>query len=157
MRINDDEQPAPAVEETAAPPPAAKPKRVRKAKAAAPVDGAKAKAKAKAAPKAAKAAPKAAAKAAKGKKAAPKARQRAVDPNKMDQFGYRKGSLRSRAAHIYAAKKGATLHEAREKLGTKNVQFNVLTELEKRGFKVDKTDERNRNGRTVTRYHLHAQ
>jgi len=77
------------------------------------------------------------------------------DPNKLDEFGYRKGSTRSKAAHLYAGKKGATLTEVKTKLGT-GTQYNVLTELEGRGFKVRRATEKNRAGREITRFYVEA-
>ena len=138
---------AAAPDETEAPAPAkaAKPVKV-KAKGNGHAKGAvKAKAKATAAPvKAAKATP------AKAKGKAKAERQR--DPLKLDAFGFRKGSIKSKAAAMYA--KGATLADVKEALGS--VQFNLLTELEGRGFTVDKAEIKGANDRMVTRYKIHA-
>lgn len=145
--LNIEDQPAQA-EESPTPASAPKARKPRKPKQAAGDNG-------KAAPKAAKAAkaaPKAAARAVKVIKKVAKPRQR--DPAKLDQFGYRKGSIRSKAATIYAGKKGATLAEVKEKVGS--VQYNLLKEVEKRGHKVRKADEKTRGGRNVTRYFLTA-
>jgi len=104
----------------------------------------------KAAPKAAKAAPKAA-KAAKAK-AAPKA-AKAASKVQLDKYGLKVGSLRSKAAALYASKKGATLQEVSEKLDS-STQFNVLKELEKKGFTVERTTENGKGRRQVTRFKL---
>lgn len=111
-------------------------------------------------PKAAKAAkPKAEAKPA--KKAAAKAKakpakkattERTADPAKLDEFGLRKGSLKSKAAALYAGKKGATLKEVEEKVGSP--QFNVLTQLREKGFKVLESKIAGDGGRQVTRYQV---
>jgi hypothetical protein len=88
-------------------------------------------------------------KAAKAKTA--KARKaRTVDPAKLDQFGFRKGSLKSKAAAMYAGKKGATLAQVKKALDS--TQFNLLGELEERGFKVTKEQISGDNDRKVTRY-----
>jgi hypothetical protein len=89
---------------------------------------------------------------AKGKAKAKAERQR--DPDKLDAFGFRKGSIKSKAAAMYAKGKGATLAEVREALGS--VQFNLLTELEKGGFTVEKNHAKGDTGRGVTRYKIHA-
>jgi hypothetical protein len=89
---------------------------------------------------------------AKGKAKPRKART--VDPAKLDQFGLRKGSIKSRAAAMYAAKKGATLNEVKEAL--ESTQFNVLTELEGKGFKVTRTLVSGIGARQATKYHLSA-
>jgi len=121
------------------------------------------KAKAKAAPaKAVKAAAKPAKAATdKAKAAAPakakakgKAVERTRDPAKLDQFGFRKGSIKANAAAMYATKNGATLGEVKEKVGS--VQFNLLTELEEKGFKVEKSQVKGDGPRKVTRYKLHT-
>ena len=92
-------------------------------------------------------------------KAAPKAKAKAPaerkrDPAKLDAYGFRKDSIKSKAAALYAKGKGATLAEVKEALGS--VQFNLLTEVEKKGFTVGKTDVKSETGRTVTRYKLSA-
>jgi hypothetical protein len=72
----------------------------------------------------------------------------------VDGFGYREGSLRSKAAALYSNKKGATLAEVKEKLGS--VQLNVLKELEGKGYKVKKAKEAGEGTRQITRYYLQA-
>lgn len=126
-----------------------------KANGAAKPSKVKAKATAKASGKA-KAAPKAAPKKAAAKKAsAKKERKQPVrDPAKLDDFGFRKGSIKSRAAALYAAKKGATLKEVKEAVGS--VQFNLLTELEEKGFTIDRKTEGKEGTRQATRYFLKA-
>ena len=96
-----------------------------------------------------KAAPKAAVK-AKGKARAKPVR----DPAKLDTFGFRKGTIKSKAAAMYAKGKGATLADVKEVLGS--VQFNLLTELEGRGFNIGKVETKNAEGRAVTRYKISA-
>jgi hypothetical protein len=98
-----------------------------------------------------KALPSATPKAAKGKA---KKAERQRDPAKLDAFGFRKDSIKSKAAAMYAKGKGATLGEVKEVLGS--VQFNLLTELEGNGHKVDKTEVKSSTGRMVTRYKLHG-
>lgn len=96
--------------------------------------------------------------AAKAKAKPAKAAKPAVKPRKApadkDQFGYREGSLKSKAAALYSSKKGATLNEVKEKLGS--IQLNVLTELKGRGFKVRETKEAGAGTRQITRYFLSA-
>jgi len=151
MTMSEDQPVAPAAE--VAPPPEAsrKPRKAGiggKPKAKAKATKVKAKANGKPATKA-----KATAKPAKGKAKAKKPRQR--DPSKLDVFGYRKGSIRSKAAAIYARKRGATLAEVKDLLGS--VQFNILNEVVERGTgKRRNTEETNRNGRKVKRYFLEA-
>lgn len=124
----------------AAPKAAAKP-----AKAVKPAKVVKAKAEAKPAKKAAK---------GKTKAAATERKPREVNPATLDAFGFRKGTIKSNAAALYAKGKGATLAEVKEKL--KSAQFNLLTEVETRGFTVEKNFVKNTNGRKVTRYHIVA-
>lgn len=116
---------------------------------------------AKAAPKPAKAAPKAAkqakATAAPKAQAAPKPAKAAKPPRaskvERDKYGLKVGSLRSKAAALYASKKGATLAEVAEKLGS-STQYNVLVALEKRGFKVEKFPESGKGRKSVMRFKL---
>ena len=89
------------------------------------------------------------AKPAKGAKAR---KARTVDPTKLDQFGLRKGSIKSRAAAMYASKKGATLNEVKEAL--ESTQFNVLTELEGKGFEVVRYKVPGIGARQATKYQL---
>lgn len=110
----------------------------------------KAKATAKA-PDKAKAAPKATAKAAKAPDKAKVAKPKAEGAEK-DQFGLRKGSIKSKAAAMYARKNGATLNEVKEALGS--VQLNVLNSLEEAGHKVEKEKVERKGQRPVTRYRL---
>ena len=97
----------------------------------------------------AKAAAKASAKPVKGKakRAAP-----VRDPAKLDVYGFRKGTIKSKAAAMYAKGKGCTLGDVKEALGS--VQFNLLTELKDNGFKVDTAEVKNAAGRVVTRYKI---
>lgn len=87
---------------------------------------------------------------AKGKAKATRTR----DPVKLDQFGFRLGSLKARAAAMYAAKKGATLAEVKEAL--ESTQFNLITELEGKGFAVERNEATSDAGRKVTRYKIVA-
>lgn len=96
---------------------------------------------------------KAASEARKPAKAKAKKAERTRDPAKLDAFGFRKGSIKSKAAAMYAKGKGATLAEVKEALGS--VQFNLLTELEEGGFTVGRNEAKNYKGRAVTRYKLH--
>jgi hypothetical protein len=73
-------------------------------------------------------------------------------PAPKDDFGYREGSMKSQAAALYAHKKGATLEEVKEKLGS--VQLNVLKELEGKGHTVKRVKEKGDGTRQVTRYFL---
>jgi hypothetical protein len=91
------------------------------------------------------------AKPAKGAKAR---KPRTADPAKLDQFGLRKGSIKSQAAAMYAKGKGATLNDVKEAL--ESTQFNVLTELEGKGFKITRTKVPGIGARQATKYHLSA-
>ena len=98
---------------------------------------------------------KATGKPAKAAKAPAKAKAKAKpasDGIPKDKFGFREGSLKSRAAAMYAVKKGATLEEVKEALGS--VQLNLLKDLEGKGHTVKKTKEPGEGKRQVTRYHL---
>lgn len=106
--------------------------------------------------KATKAAPKAKKAASKPAKAPAKARAKARVSNtaNLDDFGYRKGSLKSQAAAMYASKKGATMAEVYAKLESN--QLNLLTDLEGKGHKVKRVKEDGDGPRQVTRYFLSA-
>lgn len=97
-----------------------------------------------------KAAAKAPAKKAKanGKEKKAERAPRTRDPAKLDEFGFRKGTIKSRAAAMY--KKGATLAEVKDEVGS--VQFNLLTELEKNGHTIKKTTIKGTGGRDATKY-----
>ena len=99
----------------------------------------------------AKNAPKATVKAAKGAKKA-KAEPKTRKPVETDQFGLRKGTDRSKAAAMYARKNGATLEEIKTTLGS--IQLNVLSNLEAAGHKVERSTEKRKDKRAVTRYRL---
>jgi hypothetical protein len=159
MKTQDDEPIEDVADEEPAPPAPKPAKPAKKAPAAKTPRNATAKANGKGNGKAAvkaagKASAKPAAKAApaKGKAKAKVERQR--DLTKLDQFGFRKGSIRSQAAAMYAKGKGATLAEVKEALGS--VQFNLLTELTEQGYTIDKSEAKGATGRGVTRYKLHA-
>lgn len=68
-----------------------------------------------------------------------------------DQFGFRKDSKKAKAAAMYSSKKGATLAEVKDKIGSS--QLNLLTELEGR-VKVEKTKEKGAGKKQVTRYKI---
>lgn len=104
-------------------------------------------------PKAAKAAVKPAKAPAKAVKAkANGAVKKAKPAAEKDVWGYRKGSTKSQAAAMYALKRGATLAEVKEKLGS--VQLNVLVELEGKGHTVRRIKEKGTGARQITRYFL---
>lgn len=76
--------------------------------------------------------------------------QPAIPP---DQFGFRTGSLKSKAAAMYASKKGATLAEVKAMLNSS--QFNLLSELEARkGITIERTQVEGAGPRKVTRYRI---
>lgn len=147
------EAPATPATETPAKAPSKAPKvpKRKPAKKASPNNG-PAKAKGAKAP-AKKAAPKATAKPAKGKAKKP-VTERQRDPAKLDQWGFRKDSIKSKAAAMYAKGNGATLAQVKEVVGS--VQFNLLTELQERGFKIEIDEIKSAKGRMVNRYKLHA-
>lgn len=91
-------------------------------------------------------------KAEKPAKARAKGKTRNLDPAKRDEYGLRLGSIKSKAAAMYAGKKGATLGEVKDKLGS--IQFNVLTQLEAKGHKVKRTEDKGETGRPITRFWL---
>jgi len=70
----------------------------------------------------------------------------------LDAFGYRVGSLKSKAAAMYASKKGATVDEV--KAATNSVQLNLIKDCEGRGFKIKRVKENGSGKRQVTRYFL---
>jgi hypothetical protein len=70
----------------------------------------------------------------------------------LDQFGFRSGSLKAKAAAMYASKDGATLAEVKTAL--KSSQFNLLTELEARKIKILRTQVPGAGPRKVTRYKI---
>ena len=76
---------------------------------------------------------------------------RVYDPAKLDQFGFRKGSDKSKAAAMYAKGNGATLNQVKDAVGS--VQFNLLGELEGRGFKIERTQVKGKV-RPVTRFKI---
>lgn len=91
---------------------------------------------------------------AKAAKAKASGTPRTRDPAKLDAYGFRKESMKSLAASMYARKRGATLSEVKEATGS--VQFNAITQLEERGFKFKRTQEDGAGKRPATRYHLLA-
>lgn len=103
-------------------------------------------------PKAKVAAPKAKKAAAKAPKAKAKAPKKA--PAAVDAFGFREGTLKSQAAAMYASKKGATLAEVKDKVGS--IQLNLLKALQSEGYKVSKVKEDGEGSRQVTRYFLRS-
>lgn len=93
-----------------------------------------------------------AAKPAKAKASAKPRKAPEYDPAKLDQFGLRKGSLKSQAAVMYARAGGASLGEVRKSLDS--VQFNVLTQLRGKGYIIDEKSEDGKGNRSVTRFFL---
>ncbi len=81
-----------------------------------------------------------------------KAKGKAKTAIPLDDFGFRKGTVRSKAAAMYARPNGATLSEVKAKLGT--VQYNALTEVKNRGFKVTTKEEAGEGNRPATRFFL---
>jgi len=75
-----------------------------------------------------------------------------LPPAGLDDYGFRKGSIRSKAAVMYASAKGATLAEVRAKLG--GTQYNMMTELKKRGFKITTKVVDGVGNRPASRYFL---
>lgn len=71
----------------------------------------------------------------------------------LDDFGFRKGSIRSKAAALFSRPQGATLNEIKAKLGS--VQYNTLAELKNKGFKVTSKEEDGKSNRPQTRFWLH--
>ena len=76
----------------------------------------------------------------------------ASEAPKLDRFGFRLGSLKSQAATMYASKKGATLGEVKAAL--KSTQFNLLTELEGKGHRIERTEAPGKNNRKVTKFRI---
>jgi hypothetical protein len=76
------------------------------------------------------------------------------DTSRLDDFGLRIGSVKSTAANMYARHAGATLAEVKGTVGS--IQFNVLRELESKGFALERKIEDGKGGRKATRYFLHT-
>ena len=70
----------------------------------------------------------------------------------LDKFGYREGSIKSKAAALYGSKSGATFGEVKDKLGSN--QLNLLTELGNKGFTIKRVKEKGKSDRQVTRYFI---
>jgi len=77
---------------------------------------------------------------------------RHIDVSKLDAFGFRLGTKKAMAAAMYAKKPGATLSEVKKAVGTP--QFNVLTEMDKRGFVIERTPVSGPTGKKVLRFHV---
>jgi len=88
----------------------------------------------------------------KAKKSLKAKAERKVDLSRLDQFGFRLGSKKSKAASLYAKPKGATLAEIKKAL--RSVQFNLLTELESKGYKIKRELVAGGHGRNITRFHI---
>lgn len=73
-------------------------------------------------------------------------------PPAMDKYGFRIGTMKSKAAALYARKEGATVDEVRDEVNS--LQLNLLTTLEKQGFTVKREKEKKPSGRIITRYFL---
>lgn len=87
----------------------------------------------------------------------PPAAKKAADKKpavEKDFYGFKKGSLKSQAAAMYADPKGATLPQIKDKLGS--AQLNVLVDLEKEGYKIERKKEAGKGKRPITRYFLRA-
>lgn len=72
-----------------------------------------------------------------------------------DAFGFRKGSKKSEAAKLYNSKKGATLAEVKEKIGSS--QLNLLKELEEKGWEISRTKVGGEGKKQVTRYKIEGE
>ncbi len=70
-----------------------------------------------------------------------------IGPAILDAWGIRAGTARSGAAALYARPEGASLAEVKAVVGS--VQYNVLTDLKAKGYKVTTTGERGKQ-----RYYL---
>lgn len=81
-----------------------------------------------------------------------KVAKKATHRNGVDAFGFRTGSLKSKAAALYASGNGATLSEIKAKL--KSSQFNLLTELKAKKFKIKRTLVPGVGARKATRYQV---
>ncbi len=71
-----------------------------------------------------------------------------------DIFGFRNGSVKSKAAHAYYRPSGATVAEATA-AGGGSTQFNVLRELKNAGWKIDAHRERSHTGHWVLRFYAY--
>lgn len=80
-------------------------------------------------------------------RAAPK-----FDTSKLDAYGFRLGSLKAKAAAMYASKTGATLSEVRDALNS--TQFNLLNEVKERGWVVEEKSEDSTGKRRHIRYFI---
>lgn len=92
--------------------------------------------------------------AVKGNKTGQKRKPRTVDVAKLDQFGLRLHSKKSKAAAMYASKRGATLEETKKATGS--VQYNVLSELESKGHKIKRMVDSGDKDRKITRFWVTA-
>lgn len=72
----------------------------------------------------------------------------------LDDFGFRKGTIRSKAAAMYSSARGATIMEVKAKLGS--VQYNMLINLEQNGFKLIRKEIDGLGNRPATRFFLHT-
>ena len=72
----------------------------------------------------------------------------------LDAYGFKVGTIKSKAAEMYARKEGATVDEVQVELNS--LQLNLLTTLEKQGYEVRREKEKRPSGRLVTRYFLSA-
>lgn len=81
------------------------------------------------------------------------AKKSSAPKGEKDEFGFRVGSLKSRAAGLYARKEGATREEVVAEL--QSSQLNLLKELEGTGnYTVKKEKEEGSGKKPVTRYFL---
>ena len=90
---------------------------------------------------------------AKGKGAKGEGGKPAIEPAKaaVDAYGFKLDTIKSKAAAMYASKRGATVGEVKEALGS--LQLNLLKDVEKRGFTIERTKEKT-GSRSVTRYKI---
>src|SRR5882672_7835589 len=78
----------------------------------------------------------------------PRKPRKATKQVEFDDYGFRSGSKKAIAAAMYASDDGATLGEVKAK--TDSIQFNVIGELEAKGFTVKRTLEDGDGRRKVT-------
>lgn len=80
---------------------------------------------------------------------APKPQSKLIE---RDGYGFKAGTLRSKAAAMYGSKEGATIEEVKKATG--GLQLNLLKTLEKQGWKVRREKGDGPTGRKVNRYFL---
>ena len=70
----------------------------------------------------------------------------------LDKFSFKIGTIKSKAASMYARKSGASTEEVEEEFN--GAQLNLLKEAAERGHTVKKEKTQRKDGRSVTRYYL---